>query len=70
AGLHVTVDGESAVLDVDTVVLCTGQEPRRTLYDDLAAAGRRAHLVGGAEVAAELDAKRAIARGTELAASL
>ncbi|MBT2414805.1 NADPH-dependent 2,4-dienoyl-CoA reductase [Streptomyces sp. ISL-12] len=70
AGLHVTVGGESTVLDVDTVVLCTGQEPRRDLYDELVAAGRRAHLIGGAEVAAELDAKRAIARGTELAASL
>ncbi|WP_320779591.1 NADPH-dependent 2,4-dienoyl-CoA reductase [Streptomyces sp. CRN 30] len=70
AGLHVTVGGESTVLPVDTVVLCTGQEPRRGLYDDLVAAGRRAHLIGGADVAAELDAKRAILQGTELAATL
>ncbi|MEU9384295.1 NADPH-dependent 2,4-dienoyl-CoA reductase [Streptomyces sp. NPDC048279] len=70
AGLHVTVDGESTVLEVDTVVLCTGQEPRRDLYEELVAAGRSAHLIGGADVAAELDAKRAIKQGTELAAAL
>ncbi|MFG2518180.1 FAD-dependent oxidoreductase [Streptomyces sp. NPDC048527] len=70
AGLHVTVDGNSTVIPVDTVVLCTGQEPRRGLYDDLLAAGREAHLIGGADVAAELDAKRAIRQGTELAAAL
>ncbi|MFD3559553.1 FAD-dependent oxidoreductase [Streptomyces sp. NPDC058686] len=70
AGLHVTVDGNSTVIPVDTVVLCTGQEPQRGLYDDLLAAGREAHLIGGADVAAELDAKRAIRQGTELAAAL
>ncbi|WP_328840951.1 NADPH-dependent 2,4-dienoyl-CoA reductase [Streptomyces europaeiscabiei] len=70
AGLHVTVDGVRQVLDVDTVVLCTGQDPRRGLYDELIAAGRSAHLIGGADVAAELDAKRAIKQGTELAAAL
>ncbi|MFI0232529.1 FAD-dependent oxidoreductase [Streptomyces sp. NPDC017086] len=70
AGLHITVGGESTVLEVDTVVLCTGQEPRRDLYETLVAAGRRAHLIGGADVAAELDAKRAIKQGTELAAAL
>ncbi|KUL47610.1 NADPH-dependent 2,4-dienoyl-CoA reductase [Streptomyces sp. NRRL S-1521] len=70
AGLHITVDGVSSVLPVDTVVLCTGQEPRRGLYEELLAAGRRAHLIGGADVAAELDAKRAIKQGTELAAAL
>lgn len=70
AGLHVTVDGASQVLEVDTVVLCTGQEPRRDLYDELSAAGRSVHLIGGADVAAELDAKRAIKQGTELAAAL
>ncbi len=69
-GLHVTVDGVRQVLPVDTVVLCTGQEPRRGLYDELVAAGRTAHLIGGADVAAELDAKRAVAQGTELAAAL
>ncbi|MFB6851953.1 FAD-dependent oxidoreductase [Streptomyces sp. NPDC056341] len=70
AGLHVTVDGNCTVIPVDTVVLCTGQDPARGLYDDLLAAGRAAHLIGGADVAAELDAKRAIRQGTELAAAL
>ncbi|MFE5215733.1 MULTISPECIES: NADPH-dependent 2,4-dienoyl-CoA reductase [Streptomyces] len=70
AGLHITVGDESTVLEVDTVVLCTGQDPRRDLFDELVAAGRSAHLIGGADVAAELDAKRAIKQGTELAAAL
>ncbi|MFJ6657302.1 FAD-dependent oxidoreductase [Streptomyces sp. NPDC091377] len=70
AGVHLTVGAESTVLPVDTVVLCTGQEPRRDLYEELIAAGRDAHLIGGADVAAELDAKRAIKQGTELAAAL
>ncbi|WP_047466849.1 NADPH-dependent 2,4-dienoyl-CoA reductase [Streptomyces sp. M10] len=68
-GLHLTVDGEQRVLAVDTVVLCAGQEPRRDLYEELLAAGRTPHLIGGADVAAELDAKRAIKQGTELAAT-
>ncbi|MYR38339.1 FAD-dependent oxidoreductase [Streptomyces sp. SID4944] len=70
AGLHLTVDGERRVLPVDTVVLCAGQEPRRELYEELRAAGGPVHLIGGADVAAELDAKRAIRQGTELAAAL
>ncbi|MFC7975791.1 FAD-dependent oxidoreductase [Streptomyces cinereoruber] len=69
-GLHVTIGGESQVLPVDTIVLCAGQEPRRDLYEELVAAGRTAHLIGGADVAAELDAKRAIDQGTRLAAAL
>ncbi|MCX4824509.1 NADPH-dependent 2,4-dienoyl-CoA reductase [Streptomyces sp. NBC_01142] len=69
-GLHVTVDGETTVLPVDTVVLCTGQEPQRALYEELSAAGQPVHLIGGADVAAELDAKRAIDQGTRLAATL
>lgn len=69
-GLHLTVDGEPQVLPVDTVVLCSGQEPQRSLYEELVAAGRTAHLIGGADVAAELDAKRAIDQGTRLAATL
>ncbi|MHC6625241.1 oxidoreductase [Streptomyces globosus] len=69
-GLHITVDGEQRLVPADTVVLCTGQEPRRDLYEELRAAGVGAHLIGGADVAAELDAKRAIRQGTELAASL
>ncbi|PNV35914.1 NADPH-dependent 2,4-dienoyl-CoA reductase [Streptomyces sp. DH-12] len=70
AGVHITVGEESTVLEVDTVVLCTGQEPRRDLFEELVAAGRPAHLIGGADVAAELDAKRAVKQGTELAAAL
>ena len=70
AGLHVTVDGEPRVLDVDHVVLCAGQESVRELYDELAPAGIAAHLIGGADVAAELDAKRAIEQGTRVAAAL
>ncbi|MFB7513513.1 FAD-dependent oxidoreductase [Streptomyces sp. NPDC056144] len=69
-GLHLTIDGESQVLPVDTVVLCSGQDPQRELYEELVAAGRTAHLIGGADVAAELDAKRAIDQGTRLAAAL
>ncbi|WP_409055996.1 FAD-dependent oxidoreductase [Streptomyces sp. SYP-A7185] len=70
AGLHITVGGESTVIPVDTVVLCSGQDPRRDLYEELLAGGYSAHLIGGADVAAELDAKRAIKQGTELAAAL
>jgi 2,4-dienoyl-CoA reductase (NADPH2) len=70
AGLHITVGEERRVLAVDSVVLCTGQEPRRDLLAPLQAAGLRAHLVGGADVAAELDAKRAIRDATLLAARL
>ena len=69
-GLHLTVDGEDRVLDVDTIVLCAGQDPRRDLADALITAGRTVHVIGGADVAAELDAKRAIKQGTELAAAL
>ncbi|MEV6059926.1 NADPH-dependent 2,4-dienoyl-CoA reductase [Nocardia asteroides] len=68
-GLHYQIDGEKRVLAVDNVILCTGQEPARTLYDELVAAGRSAHLIGGAELAAELDAKRAIDQGTRLGAT-
>ena len=70
AGLHIRVDGSEQVLEVDHVVVCAGQEPRRELFEVLAAQGRNAHLIGGADVAAELDAKRAIAQGSRLAAML
>jgi 2,4-dienoyl-CoA reductase (NADPH2) len=70
AGLHLTVDGEPLVVEADQVVLCAGQESVRGLYDALVAAGARAHLVGGADVAAELDAERAIEQGTRVAAAL
>jgi 2,4-dienoyl-CoA reductase (NADPH2) len=70
AGLHITVDGAPRLLEVDTVVVCAGQEPVRDLDGDLRAAGLAVHLIGGADVAAELDAKRAIDQGTRLAATL
>ncbi|MBV8062930.1 MAG: FAD-dependent oxidoreductase, partial [Nevskia sp.] len=58
------------LLEVDHIVLCTGQEPRRELEAPLLAAGLKPHRIGGADVAAELDAKRAISQGSRLAASL
>jgi 2,4-dienoyl-CoA reductase (NADPH2) len=70
AGLHIVVDGKAQVLQVDHIVICAGQEPRRELYDGLKTANADVHLIGGADVAAELDAKRAIAQGTKLAAML
>ncbi len=67
AGLHITVDGEYKVLPVDNVVICAGQDPLRELAEGL---NKPYHLVGGADVAAELDAKRAIDQATRLAAEL
>lgn len=69
-GLHLSLDGEERTLEVDTIVLCTGQDPARELHEELAGLGIAAHLIGGADVAAELDAKRAIDQGTRLAAGL
>ncbi|HSD17633.1 MAG TPA: NADPH-dependent 2,4-dienoyl-CoA reductase [Thermomonas sp.] len=70
AGLRVRVDGSEQTLPVDHVVICAGQESRRGLFDALQAKGQRSHLIGGAHLAAELDAKRAIAQGSRLAAIL
>ncbi|WP_295626687.1 NADPH-dependent 2,4-dienoyl-CoA reductase [uncultured Corynebacterium sp.] len=68
-GLHITVDGESKVIEVDDIVVCTGQESDRSGlapgFED-----PRIHVIGGADVAAELDAKRAIRQAVELAAEL
>ena len=69
-GLHITVDGKPQILPVDNVVVCAGQEPNRRLADELIAAGMKVHVIGGADVAAELDAKRAIAQGTRLASEI
>ena len=71
-GLHIRIgeNGEPKVLPVDTIILCAGQEPLRELQDGLVAAGKTVHLIGGADVAAELDAKRAIDQGSRLAAAL
>ena len=70
AGLRIRVEGVEQVLPVDHVVICAGQEPRRDLQASLLAAGLTPHLIGGADVAAELDAKRAIDQGSRLAAAL
>ncbi|QIY79392.1 NADPH-dependent 2,4-dienoyl-CoA reductase [Chromobacterium violaceum] len=70
AGLHITVKGERQVLPVDNVVICAGQDPLRELQGPLEAAGKPVHLIGGADVAAELDAKRAIDQGSRLAAAI
>ena len=69
-GLHVTSNGKSMVLDVDHVIICAGQLPYRDLLEPLNNAGKTVHLIGGADVAAELDAKRAIDQGSRLAAEL
>ncbi|HEV7123121.1 MAG TPA: NADPH-dependent 2,4-dienoyl-CoA reductase [Rhodanobacter sp.] len=69
-GLHVTVDGKAQILPVDNVVVCAGQEPDRQLADELIAAGLTVHIIGGADVAAELDAKRAIDQGTRVACTI
>lgn len=66
-GLHLLIGGEPQLLEVDHVVICAGQEPRRELADPLRAAGKTVHLIGGCDVAMELDARRAIAQGTRLA---
>ncbi|MEO6102624.1 MAG: NADPH-dependent 2,4-dienoyl-CoA reductase [Pseudoxanthomonas sp.] len=70
AGLKIRVGGIEQLLPVDHVVVCAGQEPRRDLQLALLAAGITPHLIGGADVAAELDAKRAIDQGSRLAAAL
>ena len=69
-GLHVVMDCQAHVLPVDNVILCTGQEPLRELADQLIMLGGRPHVIGGADVAAELDAKRAIRQGAEVASRL
>jgi 2,4-dienoyl-CoA reductase (NADPH2) len=69
-GLHLRVDGAPMLLAIDTIVVCAGQEPRRDLADALAHAGVPYTLIGGADVARELDAKRAIDQGTRVALSL
>ena len=67
-GLHLVVGDEPKTLAVDHVVICAGQEPLRELVEGLEAGGASVHLIGGADVAAELDAKRAIRQASELAA--
>lgn len=67
AGLHVLIGSEARTLEVDNVIICAGQEPRRELAEPLHAAGKTVHVIGGCDVAMELDARRAIAQGTRLA---
>ena len=69
-GLHVRIDGAEQLLAVDHVVVCAGQEPRRDLLAPLQSASVRVQVIGGADVAAELDAKRAIAQAARVAAAL
>ena len=69
AGLHLTVNGQPQILDVDNVIICAGQEPQHALQEPLERAGVRVHRIGGANLAAELDAKRAIEEGMVLAMS-
>ncbi|EJL87967.1 NADPH-dependent 2,4-dienoyl-CoA reductase [Pantoea sp. GM01] len=70
AGLHLRHQGEDKTLAVDNVVICAGQEPLRQLADELSARGKAVRVIGGADVAQELDARRAIAQATELALSV
>jgi 2,4-dienoyl-CoA reductase (NADPH2) len=67
-GLHIQVGEARQCLPVDQVIICAGQEPLKELQAGLQAAGKPVHIIGGADVAAELDAKRAIRQGAELAA--
>ncbi|TAN08018.1 MAG: FAD-binding protein [Rhodanobacteraceae bacterium] len=69
-GLHVTIDGKPQILPVDNVVICTGQESNRGLANELEALGITVHAIGGADVATELDAKRAIDQATRLGSHL
>ena len=69
-GLHITVNDQPTVLEVDHVIICAGQESYTTMYDQLKADGKNVHLIGGAKEAGELDAKRAIRQGAELAATI
>lgn len=68
-GLHITLEGKPRVIEADTIVLCTGQEPVRNLYDALRKRGVPAMMIGGAKEAAEIDALRAIDEGARLAQS-
>lgn len=69
-GLHYVQNEEQKVLDVDNVIVCAGQLPFKELLEPLEAKGITTHVIGGADVAAELDAKRAIDQGSRLAAKL
>lgn len=69
-GLHITRAEQASCLPVDTIIICAGQEPRRELHQPLLDMGKTVHLIGGADIAAELDARRAIDQGTRLALAI
>ncbi len=69
-GLHIIVNDKPMVLEVDNVIICAGQESYTAMFDALQQSGRSVHLIGGAKEAGELDAKRAIRQGAELAAKI
>ena len=70
AGFHISVAGKKELLAVDNIIVCAGQTPKRDLYQALKEAGQSIHLIGGADEAKELDAKRAIDQGARLAAKI
>jgi 2,4-dienoyl-CoA reductase (NADPH2) len=69
-GLHILAQGKPEILEVDNVIVCAGQDPLKELQQPLLDAGISVHLIGGADVAAELDAKRAINQAVRLAAEI
>ncbi len=69
-GLHISVDGAPRVIAVDTIVVCAGQEPENALADALRAADKQVHVIGGARLASELDAKRAVMEGTTVGCTI
>jgi 2,4-dienoyl-CoA reductase (NADPH2) len=69
-GLHISIDDEPQLLPVDTIVVCAGQESERSLFDALNGVRSGVHLIGGADLAVEIDAKRAIDQACRLAAEL
>ncbi len=70
SGLHITIDQQDQLLDVDNVIICAGQLSVTELLEPLQASDKPVHVIGGAKLAAEIDAKRAIKQGTEIAAAL
>jgi 2,4-dienoyl-CoA reductase (NADPH2) len=70
-GLYVTIEGQAQqLIKCDTIVVCAGQLSRKDLFDELTGNGMKTHLIGGAKLAGELDAKRAIREGFVVAASI
>ena len=69
-GLHIKINDVEQCLKVDNVILCAGQNPLKDLFNQLQSHSKPVHIIGGADVAAELDAKRAIRQGAELASKI